>query len=228
MENMRFEEIVTSIKSQRPELRVEERNDGCAIWLPDGIEPAQRLLRVSRTANASGVTIKRAVSSLIEEKDVLLKFDGSMDDFLEIVEAEISLLQTNTHARFANERIGVKLPGNLLDENLFRSEIESLFKSAPAWEVENWFPRLQQYLLTTRGASAVQLRDREFLKELFEADHVSATGMCTVRSSPAIEDDNFVKWFSNKAARPLPTDPQEAAAWLVELHDETAAKFREL
>lgn len=228
MEHMSFEEIVTNIKSQRPQLRVEERNDGCAIWWSDGTETAKRLLRISRTAGTSRLTIKRAVSSLLEGEDVLLKFDGSADDLLDIVDAEITLSQTSPGARLSAEHTGLKLPGNLLDENLFRSEIESLYKSAPAWEVENWFPRLQQYLSTTREASVVQLQDREFLKELFEADHVSATGMCTVRSAPAIADDNFVAWFSNKAAQPLPADPQEAAARLVELHDETAAKFREL
>jgi len=225
---MSFEEIVAGLQIQRPELRIEQRNDGCSIWLSDEIQPAKRLLRVTRAPGEGPLTIKRAVSSLVEGKDVRLKFDGSVDDFLDIVDAELALSQANAGERVAVERTGLKVAGKLLDENMFRREVESLFKSPPAREAENWFPRLQRFLSTTRGASAVQLRDKAFLKELFDSDHVSATGMCTVRSAPAIENDDFVAWFSKKASQPLPAESQEVAAWLVELHDEIAAKFREL
>ena len=225
---MGFEEIVASVKAQRPQLQVEERKDGCSIWLSDGIQPSKRLLRVSRTNGEGPLTIKRVVSSELEREEVLLKFAGSVVDFLEIIDAEATLSQRTTAAARLTEHVGLKLQGNSLDVNLFQYEIKSLFTSAPAWEVEHWFPRLQQYLSTTRGATAVQLQDRNFLKELFESDHVSATGMCTIRSAPAIENDDFVGWFSNRASQPLPADPQEAAARLVELHDEIAIKFREL
>lgn len=196
--------------------------------LSDGIQPARRLLRVSRAAGEGPLMIKRAVSSLLEGKNISFKFDGSVDDFLDIVDAELALSQKNADERISVERIGLKVSRKSIDENMFRREIESLFKSPPTWEVENWFPRLQRYLSTTRGASAVQLRDKAFLKELFDSDHVSATGMCTIRSAPAIENEDFVAWFSNKASQPLPADSQEAAARLVELHDEIAVKFREL
>jgi 5-methylcytosine-specific restriction protein B len=225
---MSFEEIVAGIQIQRPELRVEQRNDGCSIWLSDGVQPARRLLRVTHAAGDGPLTIKRAASSLLKGKDVLLTFDGSVDDFLDIVDAELAVSQANVGDRVAVERTGLKVSGKLLDENRFLREIESLFKSPPARDVENWFPRLLRYLSTTRGASAVQLRDKAFLKELFDSDHVSATGMCTIRSAPAIENEDFVAWFSTEASQPLPADSQEAAARLVELHDEIAIRFREL
>lgn len=157
-----------------------------------------------------------------------MKLDDATDDFLGNDEAESALSPTNVGGRVPVERSRLKVPGELTEANTFRQEIESLFKSPPAWEVEDWFPRLQQHLSRTRGASAVQLCDKAFLKELFDSDHVSATGMCTVRSAPAIENEDFVSWFSNKASQSLPTDSQEAAARLIALHDEIAVKFREL
>jgi 5-methylcytosine-specific restriction enzyme B len=225
---MRFDELVAGIQMHRPELKLEQRNDGCSIWLSDGVQPARRLVRVNRASGNGPLTIKRAVSSLHEGKDVLLNFDGSVDDFLDIVDAELALARANVGERVVVDPTGAKVSGKLLDGSTFRSEIEALFSSPPARDVENWFPRLQQYLGTTRGSSAIQLQDKAFLKELFDSDHVSATGMCTIRSAPAIENEDFVSWFSNAASQPLSTDPQEAAARLVELHDEIAVKFREL
>ncbi|UZN51957.1 hypothetical protein KZ686_17725 [Cupriavidus cauae] len=52
--------------------------------------------------------------------------------------------------------------------------------------------------------------------------------MCTISVAPAIDDGEFVAWFSENASRPLPSDPDEATARLIELHDEVAARFRTL
>ena len=225
---MSFEEIVASIKIQRPELKIEQRNDGIAIW-SDGDGPAaKRLLRVSRPTGDGQLTIKRAVSSLLEGENVLLKFDGSADDLLDLVDTELALSQANGSMTTSVEPAPLTFADKLLDEDPHRREIESIYKSLPEWALTQWMPRLQQHLSTSRGASAVQLENRDFLKELFESDHVSATGMCTVRSAPAIENDDFVAWFSNMASQPLPADPQEVAARLIRLHDETASRFRKL
>jgi len=225
---MSFDEIVASIEIRRPDLKVEQRNDRAAIYTVKDGEAKKRLLRISRLSGDGPLTVKRAVSSLLKGEDVLLKFEGSAEDLLELLDAELALSQANAGVRASTEPPALTFVGKALDENTYRHEIESLFKSIPEWALTQWFPRLQQYLSMARGASAVQLQDKVFLKQLFEADHVSATGMCTVRSAPAIDNDEFVVWFSNKASQPLPVDPQEAAARLIELHDETASKFRKL
>jgi len=225
---MSFEEIVASIKIQRPDLQIEQRNDGIAIYTVENGQTGKRLLRVSRPRGEGPLTIKRAASSLLKGEDDLLKFNGSADDLLDLVDAELALSQQNAGAHMPHTPTALTFVGKSLDEHLYRREIESLFKAPPEWALAQWFPRLQQFLSTTCGASAVQLQDRAFLKALFESDHVSATGMCTVRSAPAIESDDFVAWFSNKASQPLPADPQDVAARLIELHDEAASRFRKL
>jgi hypothetical protein len=45
---MNFEEIVASIKTQRPNLQIEQRNDGIAIYTVENGRTGKRLLRVSR------------------------------------------------------------------------------------------------------------------------------------------------------------------------------------
>ncbi|MFM0597043.1 McrB family protein [Paraburkholderia dilworthii] len=119
------------------------------------------------------------------------------------------------------------MAGKLADKAVFRHELESLQASLPP-AVDNWCQRLQKFFSSTRAASAAKLHDRQFLTELFESDHVSATGMCTVRTAPAIANDEFVSWFAENASRPLPDDPLEAETQLIKLHDETSEKFREL
>lgn len=117
------------------------------------------------------------------------------------------------------------MAGKLVDRAVFRRELESLLGSPPPG-VENWHQRLLQFLGMTRAASKEKLSNREFLTELFESDAVSATGMCTVKTAPAIANDDFVSWFAENASKPLPEDPGEAEQQLVELRDRTNEKFR--
>lgn len=54
---MNFEEIVASIKTQRPNLQIEQRNDGIAIYTVENGRTVKRLLRVSRqSTELSSVT----------------------------------------------------------------------------------------------------------------------------------------------------------------------------
>jgi len=117
--------------------------------------------------------------------------------------------------------------GKLVDKAVVRRELETLLASLPLG-VEVWNKRLHEYLASTRAASAAKLRDRDFLTELFESDNVSATGMCTVRTAPAIANHEFVEWFAEHASKPLPDDPAAAEAQLIELHNQTSETFREL
>lgn len=225
---MIFDEIVASVQEQRPEMKVEPRSDGCSIWLSNGIEPAKRLLRVSRTADGKSVTMKLSISSTLEGRDVLRKFDGTVAEFLSIVDAEQALSSSKAVVERRPEVTEPKVTGKSLNQTAFQADIESLYKTPPTGAVENWMPRLHRHLIATRGASAAQLRDKDFLKNLFDSENVSATGMCTIRVAPAIDDEEFVAWFSENASRPLPSDPNEATARLIELHDELAARFRKL
>lgn len=225
---MIFDEIIAGVQSQRPELKVEPRSDGCSIWLSNGIEPAKRLLRVSRTADGGPVTVKLSISSSLAGTDVLREFDGTVAEFLSFVDAELALFENNPGVKNPPGAAEPKVTGKLPDETAFRADIESLYETPPKWAVETWLPRLQRHLIATRGASAAQLRDKDFLKTLFDSENVSATGMCTIRVGPAIDDEEFVAWFSENASRPLPPDPNEAAARLTELHDELAVRFRKL
>ncbi|UZN51956.1 hypothetical protein KZ686_17720 [Cupriavidus cauae] len=139
---MIFDEIVAGVMAQRPELKVEPRSDGWSIWLSNGIEPAKRLLRVSRTADGNSVTMKLSVSSILAGRDVLRNFDGTLAEFLSIVDAEQALSNSNPVVESPPEVGQTKVTGKLLNQTAFQADIESLYKTPPTWAVQTWIPRL--------------------------------------------------------------------------------------
>ncbi|CAG9190204.1 TPA: hypothetical protein QDA96_002041 [Burkholderia vietnamiensis] len=119
------------------------------------------------------------------------------------------------------------MAGKLSDKELFRQRVQSLLASPPAWVFE-WHQRLENLLVESCGAGEERLKNRDFLKRLFDDTTVSATGPGNVIMAPALDNEEFVDWFAENASKPLPEDDSLAEIRLDEFHEEAASRLVKL
>lgn len=119
------------------------------------------------------------------------------------------------------------MPNQLEDAVALRASLDAVL-AGPAKSAVRWYTDLGAFLTDVQGADREKLRDRTFLRRLWDDNPVSAVGNGTVKIAPALENDEFVDWFAERASAALPHDPLDAEAVLTALYKETAQRLGEL
>lgn len=105
------------------------------------------------------------------------------------------------------------MPNQLEENSVLRANLEAV-QAGPAKSpmAAGWYSRLNTFLTEVRSAVPTKLKDRDFLRRLWDDNPVAAIGNGTVKIGPALDSDEFVDWFAQHAAIALPKDPIEAEA----------------
>ena len=117
----------------------------------------------------------------------------------------------------------------LESQSNLRSALEAVL-AGPASAPGNiqWMEQLRELVEFLREATPAAVRDDGFLDRLWNDNVVAAVGNGTVKVSPALNDDEFVLWFSNLVMLDLSPDPAAAESRLVALYDELMHRLRAL
>ena len=103
-----------------------------------------------------------------------------------------------------------------------------LASSAKSASAGRWYEELEAFLADIKCTDTSKLKDRTFLRRLWDDNPVSAVGNGTVKMTPALENDEFVEWFAERASSPLPLDPLEAETVITSLYKEAAQRLGKL
>ncbi|WP_153135345.1 McrB family protein [Paraburkholderia agricolaris] len=121
------------------------------------------------------------------------------------------------------------MPNLLADTGALRASLETVLAGpAKTPGTNKWYAELKSFLTETRGADEQKLRDRSFLRRLWDENPVSAVGNGRVKIAPALESDEFVDWFAQNASIALPADPLQAEAALTTLYSELVLRLGKL
>lgn len=118
------------------------------------------------------------------------------------------------------------MSGRLESDVALSAELRAvLASSADAAGTQEWFRRLATFLAEVRVGIPAKLQDEDFLRCLWDANPVAATGAGTVRMDAALADVGFRSWFAAEVAGPLPAEPAEISKRLVALYDELTSRL---
>ncbi len=81
---------------------------------------------------------------------------------------------------------------------------------------------------TEQGQGQVALQTEAYFKSLWDDTTIASTGNGSVIIAPAMANEAFRQWFFQKVSTPLSSDPIEAQTYLVEFHDETKKRLKDL
>jgi 5-methylcytosine-specific restriction protein B len=119
--------------------------------------------------------------------------------------------------------------GRLESDSALKAQLDAALADALTSEVvQDWHGRLAAFFLEVKAAVPSSMRDVAFLRKLWDDNPVSATGMGSVKMSPALENAAFVEWFATAIAQPLPHDDGLAEAHLISLYDQLKEKLKAL
>jgi hypothetical protein len=93
---------------------------------------------------------------------------------------------------------------------------------------KNWHTRLISFLTSVKAAVPDKLQDINFLKQLWDDNPVSATGMGSVKMTPALENADFRAWFATEVSNPLPTNDSAAELQLTALYNDLCDRLKAL
>ncbi|MBO9356872.1 restriction endonuclease [Bordetella petrii] len=93
---------------------------------------------------------------------------------------------------------------------------------------KNWHARLASFLATVKAAIPSKLQDIDFLKQLWDDNPVSATGMGSVKMAPALENADFRAWFTTEVSNPLPPNDSAAELQLTTLYNDLCDRLKAL
>lgn len=121
------------------------------------------------------------------------------------------------------------MAGKLDSDGALRSAIDSVQAATAAlpW-VQDWYSRLQTFLIEIRAADQSRLADAAFLQRLWDENPVAGTGAGTVKIAPALSNADFRAWFAEEASRALPPDRAQAEAQLKHFYGELRTRTKEL
>ncbi len=82
------------------------------------------------------------------------------------------------------------MPNQLEETGALRANLEAV-QAGPAKSptATGWYSRLNSFLTEVRSAVPTKLKDREFLRRLWDDNPVAAIGNGTVRIVPALDSD---------------------------------------
>lgn len=121
------------------------------------------------------------------------------------------------------------MKNQLEDAGTLRANVDAVLAgSAKAPGALKWFERLDAFFRRVQEATPADLRNQPLLEDIWDDNPVAAVGNGTVKMSPALEDEEFVSWFSQLATRQLPEDAAQAEAELTALYDELMSRLQAL
>lgn len=121
------------------------------------------------------------------------------------------------------------MKNQLEDMAALRAALEAVLAGpAKTPDALKWLERLDSFIKRTEEATPANLRSRTFLETFWDDNPVAAVGNGTVKVSPALENDDFVSWFSQLAIQKLPGEPFGDEAELTALYDQLMTRLQSL
>lgn len=110
--------------------------------------------------------------------------------------------------------------GKLENNTALKAQLDAVSAGvATSAGAQDWYARLAKFLQDVQAGIPAKLQDADFLRRLWDENPVAATGMGSVKMAPALQDADFKAWFSAEVAKPLPSEPTEAEAYLTALYN---------
>lgn len=121
------------------------------------------------------------------------------------------------------------MSGPLETDATLRAAIDSVDKTvAMTQEAKGWADSLSTFLKKVKKDIPAALQSETYLKSLWDDTTISSTGNGSVIIAPAMANEAFRQWFFQKVATPLSADLIEAQNYLVDFHDETKKRLKDL
>lgn len=110
--------------------------------------------------------------------------------------------------------------GKLESDAALKAQLDvALAGAAVSKGAQDWYTKLSVFIANVKAGIPGKLQDAEFLKRLWDDNPVSATGMGSVKTAPALADTAFRNWFMAEVSSPLPSNAAEAEAQLTALYN---------
>lgn len=93
-------------------------------------------------------------------------------------------------------------------------------------KASGWYSRTEEYLARIANGTPSRLREQEFLKDLFDNETLSATGLGFVDLNPALNNPEFRDWLAQKLSRPLSQEPEIRLQEMVVLYRDLLEEFK--
>jgi 5-methylcytosine-specific restriction protein B len=110
--------------------------------------------------------------------------------------------------------------GKLANDAALKVQVLAILASdALSMRAQGWYAKLSEFIIEVNAGIPGRLQDTDFLKQLWDDNPVSATGMGSVKIAPALADTAFRDWFAAEVSKPLPEDAVESEAQLIALYN---------
>lgn len=112
------------------------------------------------------------------------------------------------------------MAGKLENDAALKGQLDAVQAGAAAAKgAQDWYTKLAAFIAEVKAGIPGKLQNPDFLKRLWDENPVAATGMGSVKMSPALADADFQAWFAAELVKPLPADPAAVEAHLTEFYN---------
>ena len=121
------------------------------------------------------------------------------------------------------------MKNQLEDPAALRANLDAVLAGpAKAPGALRWMQELEAFIGEVHNATPADLRNRPLLERIWDDNPVAAVGNGTVKMAPALDDEEFVSWFSQLAVLKLPEDASKAEVELTGIYDEMMSRLQAL